>query len=50
MVNEYDNLKVMLDVENLEDTGALEGRLAGVTPTPIASNIACVEIDHCCCD
>lgn len=46
MVNERDDLKVMLDIENLEDTGALEDRLAGGTPTPIASNIARVEIDH----
>lgn len=45
MVNEHDDWKVM-DIEILEDTGVLEDRLAGGTLTPVASNIACVEIDR----
>lgn len=40
MVKENDDGEVMLD------TGVLEDRLAGGTLTPIASNIAWVEIDH----
>lgn len=40
MVNEHHDGEVMLD------TGVLEDRLAGGTLTPIASNIAWVEIDH----
>ncbi|KAJ5410233.1 uncharacterized protein N7487_004592 [Penicillium crustosum] len=46
MIKEHDDWRVMLDVENLEDAGVLEDRLAGETPTSIASNIACVEIEH----